>query len=390
MPRLARLLLVTFIESFAAICVQRAIFFFCEDQLGFSSASNLSLALGCGVAYVAGALASHRASLAVGEKRLMAAAIAAQLLAHLVIAGSPVTGVVVVCAVALGLFNGHKWPLIESYVSGGRSVADTAQAIGRFNIAWASAIPLTLLVAGPIIHLWPRGLFVLPAGLNLAALWLIRPLPARPLRLPEGHPHRPPSAHLRHLGSLLSSARWSMLTSYAALWIMAAMAPDIFKGLGVGVAWATGLAGLVDAARLTAFIVLERWRAWHGRRWPLVCVIPALPAGLFIVLFGKSLGVVLAGEVLFGLAAGMTYYAALYYAMVVKNASVDAGGAHEGLIGAGFALGPVAGLAGIALKPALGSKVLGTIAGIGPLFVICSVGAARALVRTGNGADADP
>ena len=116
----------------------------------------------------------------------------------------------------------------------------------------------------------------------------------------------------------------------------------------------------------------------------------ALPAGLFIYLFGKSLGVVLAGEVLFGLAAGMTYYAALYYAMVVKNASVDAGGVHEGLIGAGFALGPAAGLAGIALKPALGSKVLGTIAGIGPLFVLCAVGAARALVGTRSAADADP
>ena len=181
-----------------------------------------------------------------------------------------------------------------------------------------------------------------------------------------------------------------MLTSYAALWILAAMAPDIFKNLGVGIIWGTGLAGLVDVARLTAFIVLERWRAWHGRRWPLVCVIPALPAGLLIVLFGGSLGVVLAGEVLFGLAAGMTYYAALYYAMVVKNASVDAGGAHEGLIGAGFALGPAAGLAGIALTPALESKALGTIAGIGPLFVICAVGATRALVRTRSAADADP
>lgn len=390
MPRIARLLLVTFIESFAAICVERAIFFFCEDQLGFGNASNLSLALGFGVAYVAGALASHRASLAIGEKRLMAGAIAAQLLAHVALAAWPVTPVLVSCTVAVGLFNGLKWPLIESYVSGGRSAADTARVIGRFNIAWAGAIPITLLVAGPIINLWPRGLFVMPAALNVAALWLIRPLPARPLLLPEGHPHRPQPGHLLYLGSLLSSARWSMLTSYAALWIMAAMAPGIFRGLGVSVALATGLAGLVDVARLTAFIVLERWRAWHERRWPLVCVIPALPAGLFIFLFGRSLGVVLAGEVLFGLAAGMTYYAALYYAMVVKNASVDAGGAHEGLIGAGFALGPAAGLAGIALKPALGSKVLGTIAGIGPLFVLCAIGAAKALVKTGNGAGADP
>ena len=389
MPRLARLLLITFLESFATICVERAIFFFCVNQLGFSSANNLWLALGFGVAYVAGALASHRLSLAIGEKKLMAGAVAAQLLAHLVLVGWPVTRVLVGCTVALGLFNGLKWPLIESYVSAGRSLGGTARAVGRFNIAWASAIPLTLLVAGVIIEVWPRGLFVLPAALNLCALWLIRPLAARPPRLPPDHPQRPRSGLIPRLESLLVSARWSMLSSYAALWILAALMPGIFKRLSVNVIWATALAGLMDAMRLTAFIALERWRGWHGRRWPLVCVIPILPAGMFMVIFGESLGVVVAGEVVFGLAAGMTYYAALYYAMVVKNASVVAGGVHEGLIGAGFALGPAAGLAGIALKPVLGSKALGTIAGIGPLFVLCAAGAARALLKTPSRSNAE-
>ena len=86
----------------------------------------------------------------------------------------------------------------------------------------------------------------------------------------------------------------------------------------------------------------------------------------------------LAGEVAFGLAAGLTHYAALYYAMVVKNASVDAGGAHEGLIGLGFTAGPAAGLAGRALVP--GSYVLGTLAGIGPLLAVCTAGAVWSLV----------
>ncbi len=67
----------------------------------------------------------------------------------------------------------------------------------------------------------------------------------------------------------------------------------------------------------------------------------------------------------------MVYYSSLYYAMIVKNASVEAGGGHEGLIGAGFALGPVAGLVGVALQPALGSAVLGMVLGVGPVFVAC-------------------
>ena len=46
-----------------------------------------------------------------------------------------------------------------------------------------------------------------------------------------------------------------------------------------------------------------------------------------------------AGELLFGWAVGEVYFAALYYAMVVQNASVEAGGGHERIIGLGFALG---------------------------------------------------
>jgi len=97
--------------------------------------------------------------------------------------------------------------------------------------------------------------------------------------------------------------------------------------------------------------------------------------------FGPSVAVVLLGELVFGVSAGMTYYAALYYAMVVKNASVDAGGAHEGLIGAGYAVGPAAGLAGNALAPAVGGVVLGRIVGVAPVVVACVVGAVVSLVK---------
>jgi len=61
---------------------------------------------------------------------------------------------------------------------------------------------------------------------------------------------------------------------------------------------------------------------------------------------GYSLGVVILGEVVFGVFVGVIYHLALYYALVVKNAAVDAGGGHEGLIGLGLALGPAVGLVG--------------------------------------------
>jgi hypothetical protein len=63
---------------------------------------------------------------------------------------------------------------------------------------------------------------------------------------------------------------------------------------------------------------------------------------------------VLAGLVCLGVGLGVVYYAALYYAMAVGHAQVDAGGTHEALIGAGYTVGPAAGLAGSAIAGAVG------------------------------------
>ena len=107
-----------------------------------------------------------------------------------------------------------------------------------------------------------------------------------------------------------------------------------------------------------------------------------LPAGFVLVLVGGNLPLVLVGEALFGWALGVIYYAALYYAMVVKNASVEAGGGHEMLIGSGFVLGPAAGLIGVALRPAFGgSDVVGILATAGGLFLVCVLSACRAISR---------
>jgi hypothetical protein len=173
-----------------------------------------------------------------------------------------------------------------------------------------------------------------------------------------------------------------MLGSYSLMWVLAALLPQVFARLDVAVTVATAMSGLLDVVRGLTFLALHLWQGWHSRRWPLVVVIAGLPAGFFLALFGPDLPTVLAGEVVFGLAAGMTYYAALYYAMIVKNAAVEAGGAHEGLIGAGFALGPVAGLLGGLAAPALGGPVQGMIAGTGPLILACAAGAAWFLIRT--------
>ena len=55
------------------------------------------------------------------------------------------------------------------------------------------------------------------------------------------------------------------------------------------------------------------------------------------------------GLLFFGVGMGLTYYAALYYALAVGHAAVDAGGTFEALIGLGHCVGPLLGLCGHAL-----------------------------------------
>jgi hypothetical protein len=269
---------------------------------------------------------------------------------------------------------------VESFISAGSAPAELVRVLGRFNTTWAVAVPLALACSGPLIaSAFPGSLFAAAAGLNALALAFVLPLPGRPAHFEPGHPQRPNPEELRHFGALLVSARWSMMLSYALLFLLAPLMPTVLAGLRLSVSEATSAAGVLDLARVGAFAGLGAWLGWRGKLWPLVAAIVTLPCSFALILFGDRLGLVLSGEVLFGIASGVTYTASLYYALVVNNASVDAGGAHEGLIGLGFALGPLLGLAGIAITPALGSSVIATLTSVAPLAFLSTLFALRAL-----------
>ena len=61
--------------------------------------------------------------------------------------------------------------------------------------------------------------------------------------------------------------------------------------------------------------------------------------------------VAIIGLILFGIGIASVYVGALYYAMEVGAAAVDEGGKHEALIGAGYTIGPLCGLAAVGAGP---------------------------------------
>jgi MFS family permease len=392
--RIRRLLLITFLESFATICLERGIYFFTSARLAFTKAQNLALAVAFGAAYFAMAFASHPIAARLGERRLLRGAILGLLAIQLALAGwmqlaaGRVSGlgdlaVVFVATTLVGALTGIKWPVIESYVSAGATPNETFGIVGRFSFAWAGAVPLSLALAGPLIALHPSALFLVPAGLNGAGLVLTAALADRPLHLPHDHPARPDPARMARMRSLLAAGRLQLLASYALMWVLAAVVPNLLASrFGLAVVAATAVASLQELARVKAFVILSALRGFCDRVGVLLAANVLLPAGFALVLFANSLPVLIAGEILFGLAAGIIYYASLYHALVIKNAAVEAGGAHEGLIGLGFAIGPIAGLIGLYLPYV--DSMQGVTIGVAPVVLVCLVLAGVLLCRTGR------
>src|SRR5690349_18988832 len=64
----ARVLWLSFVESFATILLERGLYFFSHERLGYSETENLALAAGFGATYTVGATLSHVLSRRAGDR----------------------------------------------------------------------------------------------------------------------------------------------------------------------------------------------------------------------------------------------------------------------------------------------------------------------------------
>jgi hypothetical protein len=115
--------------------------------------------------------------------------------------------------------------------------------------------------------------------------------------------------------------------------------------------------------RVGAIALMWRVTFWHGRWGTLLLGGVTMTLGFAFIVLGPTLMMLLVGLALLGSGQGVVYYAALYYAMSVGRAEVDAGGVHEGLIGFGYMMGPLASVLGERL-PALPGIAIGTAGGV--------------------------
>jgi hypothetical protein len=130
----------------------------------------------------------------------------------------------------------------------------------------------------------------------------------------------------------------------------------------------TTLAGLFCSiwffARLAAFVVMWQWTGWHYRfRWLLAGYL-LLIAGFASVLTADGLWWLGLGQVAFGLAVGLLYYASLFYSMDVGEARAEQGSIHEAMMGAGNFVGPGIGALSLLVAPHLPDAGVWSVSGL--------------------------
>lgn len=399
-------LLFTFVANMTTAVVAVGVFFVAEAGFGFGARMNLYLGLVMGATYIAGALAvgpmlramAARVRWITARKVLaallltMGATAASMGLARESALGAAAAWVIWPAIAVYSASMGAMWPIVESYVTGGRRGDQLRRVVGWFNVLWSAGVVLTSWIMAPALRT-PDGalMLMLVTGaahvLTCALLALFSPYPAREVH--ETNPH--PEVYKR----LLTVFRLLLPASYLLMYTLAPLIPSLLGGLGIPAERKTLVFSVFLGSRVLAFAFFGWWSGWHGRWRTPIWTTAVMLCGFGLALLSPGIWGVCAGLALFGVGLGGIYTCALYYVMEVGAGEVDAGGTHEALIGGGYTLGPVIGLAGLwtaeglgkgeTLTPEQATVVFATLATLAAVAIAFRAGAGKPATRAARG-----
>jgi MFS family permease len=350
-------LVLTGLASTGTSVIWNGLPFIAKRDFRFSESENLSLYLLIGFVYVLGALTSGWCT---GKLKsfISIRSIIALLLGTVAIACSlPLfeqgsSWVIWTAGGVAGFCSSWLWPIVESYLVVGRHGKEMRRAIGWWNLVWMLSVAGSMLAMAPMMEEHASMVIVGLGVMNLAAIGVLPWYAKNPPKHDEGIAieHVP-----KGYRGLLNGARILLPLSYVMNGLLAPLLPFVLAGIAIDIFWQTPVASIWMFSRV--LITALMWRipfgpatkfgGWHGRWSVLWGALFALALGFICILSANSLAMLIGGLVLFGGGMGVTYYAALYYAMAVGQAKVDAGGKHEAFIGGGYVIGPIVGLASI-------------------------------------------
>lgn len=348
------------------------VFFLLRDHHGFNDLGNLGAAALMGfvialASWQSGKLAQRRGCF--GTMQIGLCGMIAALTTGVFFQALPVQLVVMIVWAASQFMI---WPALEAMITDGVSGPARARLVGIYSIVWATCAALAYFFGGAIFErLGSDSVFWLPTVIHILQI-VILTVYARPSsHFFESHKERPSPIVIDSGYKFTHSVTWAAHPSCTILsprifqrmaWIanpfacvaaftLLAMIP----GLATRISLTTTTAGLFGSiwlfARLFAFVLMWQWLGWQYRlRWLLGGYL-LLIVGFACVLTAGSIPLLALGQIVFGFAVGILYYASLFYSMDVGEARAEQGGIHEAMMGAGNFVGPGTAAISIILVP---------------------------------------
>ena len=354
------------------------LYFFTEKQFGFTKFQNLLLAASLGLIYgissmLGGRFAQRRGyftALKLGYA-IMALVIGVGAFVH----GLPVH-LAIMGAATLGM--ALTWPALMALVSEGQARASLRRSLGIYNLIWGGLGAVAYFSGGALIQAGGfRAMFLVPAAIHVAQLGLAfifeRTAHAATVQSNEAVPTSADDEYQHAMErrcspvtpqAFLRMAWFANPFAYLAINTLIAVIPSLAHRLGLSVGQAGIFCSLWLFARTASFLWLWLWPGWHYRfRW-LGGAFVVMTASFVALLLAANLWVVIAAQILFGLALGLVYCSSLYYSMDVGETKGEHGGFHEAMIGLGSCAGPAVGALGLHFFPQSANSSTWTAAGL--------------------------
>lgn len=384
------------LNSFATVYYAYYLYFFMQKEFGFGNKANLELAALSGLVCMFAAWWGGKFAQRFGYFTALKLGFA--IMAGALAAGSRVNSasgqVLVMSVMIIGMC--FTWPTLEALVSEGETPRRLPGIIGSYNVVWAGTGALAYFSGGAMLDTFGlRSMFYVPTAIFLIqlvlTLWL--ETKARNLKMdpsPQPSPLLPPSSDFgaarkgRGSASLPVQSREISATvgtqslpsfapsnprptakgktflrmawlanpfAYIAINTLIAVIPAVAMRLRLSATLAGFFCSLWCFSRMAAFIVLWWWEGWHYRFSWLLAAYLTIIGSFTILVLAPNLAVLIAAQVVFGLALGLIYYSSLFYSMDVGETKGEHGGIHEAAIGLGNFAGPAVGAASLHFLP---------------------------------------
>ncbi|MBC8309235.1 MAG: MFS transporter [Planctomycetes bacterium] len=403
-------LVLTGLASTGTSVIWNGLPFIAKRDFGFSESENLSLYLLIGFVYVSGALSSGVCTRLLNPYISLRTIIAMLLITVAGVCSLPLffasDFVMWVSGGVAGFCSAWLWPIVESYLVAGRHGKEMRRAIGWWNLVWMVAVAGVMLAMAPLMEKHASMVIVGLGVMNLIAIgvlpWYAKNPPVHEEAVSKKHV---PDGYRE----LLKGARVLLPLSYVFNGLLAPLLPFIFASIAIDIFWQTPVASTWMVSRVLATALMwhfESWgqspgdcphenkpkvsnrhnsslhlggqspgdcphlSGWNGKWSILWGALFVMGMGFVCILSAVSLPILIFGLVAFGAGMGVTYYAALYYAMAVGNAKVDAGGKHEAFIGGGYMVGPILGLASLQFASTSFTPIIYVVLGLLTIAVL--------------------